>query len=106
MSQSFTKKVKDLHPNSVIYISRVFVKYKDATITDIAEILNITSNALSAVLLRGVAENIVSDEMAEKIYARYMNIRKKNIPICVKYWEKAFDQRSEAKRIKRISESN
>lgn len=65
---------------------------------------NITPKAVSNLLYRGIAEDIIPDTQAEVIYHKVVHCTRKCQNQRIKRWERAFDERLECRK-KQLAEA-
>lgn len=63
---------------------------------------DITAKMVSAILYRGIAEDILSNNVAEKIYKKVVYASDKGITQRMTRWEKAFDERENLRYNKKL----
>ena len=67
------------------------------TLSRLATIYGINRNTLSDVMIRGIATNIFSDELAQKVYAKVLFCCKSKSTEIIKSYEAAFEARDSYK---------
>lgn len=81
--------------NFIRYIAYKYHSNESSTFEGIAADVGITAKMVSKLLFRGIAEDIVSDRVADKIFVKVVYCYKSGQYQRAMRWEKAFDLRNE-----------
>ena len=84
--------IKNFPERIILMMGNEFV-YGKFKLEDLACKYNINRSTAGKILKRGIAEDIVSDEVADKIYARIAATVYTNVDKTLESYEKAFEQR-------------
>lgn len=97
--------VKKIHPEIIRYVAKIYLKPFE-TLQSVAFRLNASTDMISNIMFRGIAENILSDDIAESVFYKIVyhtypgQLQRRD------RWEKAFDLRSVVKEKERKAQNN
>lgn len=93
--------VKTASPEYIRKIANNYLSEDWITFDYLARDSDISSDSISKLLYRGIAENILSDSIADKVFNKVVYANEKGVKQRLLRWEKAFDERDSLKSLKK-----
>lgn len=93
--------VKTASPEYIREIANRYLSEDWITFEHLARDYDISPDSISKLLYRGIAENILSDSIADKVFNKVVYANEKGVKQRLLRWEKAFDERDNLKSLKK-----
>ncbi len=93
--------VKNASPEYIRKLAKLYLAEPWITFEHLARDYDISSDSISKLLYRGIAENILSDSIADKVFNKVVYANEKGVKQRLLRWEKAFDERDNLKSLKK-----
>lgn len=85
--------VKDYKKETIEDIAKAYLAYRWVTLNYLAEKYFLSERTISNLLYRGIAENILSEDVANDVFDKIVYANVKGVNQRLIRWEKAFDER-------------
>lgn len=99
MNSTENKRSKDYDTQTILLVARAFVENPEANFERVGACFNMSTRMASNLIYRGIAENILSNDLSHAIYDKILVINKRGYRYTYSRWDEAFDKRSEKRNL-------